>query len=115
MYSYRIIMDQNDLKTDRSLEPLTRTTADKMAEIFKGLADPTRLRILFIIFQGEICVNDLAEQLEMSQSAISHQLRILRDLGFVSTQREGQSIYYRVDDEHIGDLFQRTLEHTKHS
>ena len=107
-------MDKNYPKIDEPFESLPVATAEKMADTYKGLADPTRLRILFIIFQGEICVNDLAEQVEMSQSAISHQLRILRDLGFVSTRREGQSIYYRVDDEHIGDLFHRTLDHTKH-
>lgn len=107
-------MDQIYASPDGNFIELPLVTAEKMADTFKGLADPTRLRILFILFQGEICVNDLAERVEMSQSAVSHQLRILRDLGFVSTRRDGQSIYYRVDDEHIGDLFQRTLEHTKH-
>ena len=109
------MMDQNDVKNVGPLEVLPLATAEKMAHTFKGLSDATRLRLLCILFQGEICVNDLAKQVEMSQSAISHQLRILRDLGVVSTRREGQSIYYRVDDEHIGDLFQRTLDHTRHN
>lgn len=107
-------MDQIYLITDGFYETLPKETAEKMADTFKGLADATRLRLLFILFQGETCVNTLSERVGMSQSAVSHQLRILRDMGFVSTRREGQSIYYRVDDEHIGDLFQRTLEHTRH-
>jgi DNA-binding transcriptional ArsR family regulator len=107
-------MDQIVIQTEESFEVLPLTTAEKMADTFKGLADSTRIRLLFILLQGETCVNTLSERVGMSQSAVSHQLRILRDLGFVSTRREGQSIYYRVDDEHIGDLYQRTLEHTKH-
>jgi DNA-binding transcriptional ArsR family regulator len=107
-------MDQINLKIEDPFEALPLATAEKMADTFKGLADSTRLRLLFILFQGETCVNTLSERVGMSQSAVSHQLRILRDLGFVSTRREGQSIYYQVDDEHIGDLFQRTLEHTRH-
>lgn len=88
--------------------------AERMARTFKGLADPTRLRLLSILMNGETCVGDLAQAIAISQSAVSHQLSFLRALRFVSTRREGQQIYYRIDDEHIGDLFQRSLEHSKH-
>ncbi|MCJ7696695.1 MAG: metalloregulator ArsR/SmtB family transcription factor [Anaerolineaceae bacterium] len=85
-----------------------------MATTLKGLADPTRLRLLSVLLCGEACVNDLAEKLGMTQSAISHQLRVLRDLKFVSHRRDGQQIIYGIDDEHIADLFQRALEHAEH-
>ncbi len=94
---------------------LDEKTALEMALIFKGLSDATRLRLLAILLNGETCVNDLSEATSMSQSAVSHQLRVLRDLKFVSSRRDGQQIYYQVDDEHIGDLFARTLEHTHHA
>ena len=94
---------------------LAEEPAAAMAEIFKGLADVTRLRLLSILMCSEMCVNDLADTLGMTQSAISHQLRVLRNLGFVASRRDGQQIYYQVEDEHIGDLFARTLEHTRHT
>lgn len=93
---------------------IPETLAASMANTLKGLADPTRLRLLSVLFCGETCVNDLAEKLGMTQSAISHQLRVLRDLKFVSYRREGQQVIYGIDDEHIGDLFRRALEHAEH-
>jgi len=93
---------------------LPEAIAASMANTLKGLADPTRLRLLSVLICGEACVNDLADKLGMTQSAISHQLRVLRDLKFVSYRRDGQQIIYAIDDEHIGDLFQRALEHAEH-
>ena len=81
-------------------EPLDLETAQRIASTFKGLGDGTRLRLLSILLKGETCVSDLAEQTGISQSAVSHQLRTLRDLGFVSNRRDGQNIYYQIDDEH---------------
>ena len=92
---------------------LSASDAEKMSRTFKALAaDPTRLRLLSVLLQDEACVNELADRLGMSQSAISHQLRLLRNMNFVSFRREGQLVIYQIDDEHIGDLFQRSLEHT---
>lgn len=88
---------------------------NKMALTFKGLADPSRLRLLDLLMEGEACVNALVERTGSSQSAVSHQLRVLRGLNFVSTRRVGQQVFYRIDDEHIGDLFNRALEHTQHT
>lgn len=95
-------------------EKLEIEEADRMAVTFKGLADRTRLRLLALLLQGEACVTDLAAAIDVSQSAVSHQLSVLRHLQFVSTRREGQQIFYRIDDEHISDLFQRALEHSHH-
>jgi len=100
--------------TLESVAVLSADSAETMTVTFKALADPTRLRLLSILLQGECCVGDLARLLDMSQSAVSHQMRILRDLKFVSYRREGQLVFYRIDDEHIGDLYQRSLEHSRH-
>ena len=95
-------------------EILDLETATKIANTFKGLGDGTRLRLLSILLIGEACVSDLAEQTGISQSAISHQLRTLRNLGFVSNRRDGQNIYYRIDDEHIEGLYNLALAHSHH-
>ena len=93
---------------------LSEPDAARMALTFKGLADPTRLKILAVLLGGEIRVSDLAQRTQTSQSAVSHQLRVLRDLRFVSSRREGTQIFYRIDDEHIEDLFNKAFEHGKH-
>lgn len=86
-----------------------------LAETFKTLGDSTRIKILFILSMKELCVCDIAEALGMHQSAISHQLRILRNLRLVKFRREGKSVYYSLDDNHILHLFNEGLEHVKHS
>ncbi len=96
------------------IRTLDLETASKIATTFKGLGDGTRLRLLSILLRGETCVSELAEQTGISQSAVSHQLRTLRDLGFVSNRRDGQNIYYKIDDEHIEGLFNLALAHSDH-
>ena len=93
---------------------LSDPDAARMALAFKGLADPTRLKILAVLLGGEIRVSDLAQRTQTSQTAVSHQLRVLRDLRFVSSRREGTQIFYRIDDEHIEDLFNKAFAHGKH-
>jgi ArsR family transcriptional regulator len=90
-------------------------TAGQLAQVFRALADPTRVRIVSALVQAELCVGDLAAVLGMSVSAVSHQLRLLRELRVVRKRREGKHIYYALDDEHIGDLFARGLEHVQHT
>jgi DNA-binding transcriptional ArsR family regulator len=90
-------------------------TAARLAETFKALSDPTRLRIVSLLAGTELCVVDLSAALGMSQSAVSHQLRTLRDLRLVRWRRDGKQIYYALDDEHVADLFRRGLEHVAHS
>lgn len=89
-------------------------TAVRLAETFKALSDPNRVRIVSLLAEAELCVCDIAAALDMSQSAVSHQLRTLRALQLVRWRREGRQIFYALDDEHVSDLFQRGLEHVAH-
>lgn len=84
---------------------------EETAEIFKVLGDPTRLRLLFALLQEELCVCDLAEFVEASPSAVSHQLRLLRTARLVRFRREGKMIYYRLDDDHVRRLLKEGLVH----
>ncbi|MCX4266198.1 MAG: metalloregulator ArsR/SmtB family transcription factor [Firmicutes bacterium] len=84
-----------------------------MATLFKMMSDPTRLRIINMLLISELCVHDLAEFMQMSQSAISHQLAALRNSRLIKFRREGKQIFYSLDDEHIGQLFKQCLEHAK--
>ena len=88
--------------------------ATRLAEVFKALSDPSRVRIISALSQSELCVYDLSAALGMSQSAVSHQLRSLRELHLVRYRKEGRHVYYQLDDEHIGELFRRGLEHVEH-
>jgi ArsR family transcriptional regulator len=90
-------------------------TSARLAETFQALSDPSRIRLISALFETELCVCDLAAVLTMSQSAVSHQLRSLRDLHLVKHRKEGRIVYYSIDDEHIRDLFQRGREHVSHS
>lgn len=92
----------------------SRLELNSMAATFKGLSDPSRLHLLAILLGGETNVSDLSEQCGLSQSAASHQLRVLRNLRFVSARRDGQQVYYRINDEHIQDLMARAYEHSLH-
>jgi DNA-binding transcriptional ArsR family regulator len=82
-----------------------------MADSFKALADPTRLRILLLLFQGERGVGDLADHLVVSQSAVSHQLRILRSLDMVRYRKDGREVYYHLADDHVREVLLLTGEH----
>jgi ArsR family transcriptional regulator len=90
---------------------LTDEVIQTMAESFKALADPTRLRILALLSEGERSVGDLAGQLDVSQSAVSHQLRLLRGLDIVRYRKDGREVYYDLADDHVRDVLGRTLEH----
>lgn len=83
----------------------------ELAEIFKTIGDPTRIKILYALKERELCVCDLSELLEMSSSAISHQLRVLRNNKLVKFRKEGRSVYYSLDDDHVLSLFSQGLEH----
>ena len=82
-----------------------------LAETFKVLGDPTRVKILQILFDRELCVCEICEILRISQSAASHQLRILRNMRLVKYRKEGRSVFYTLDDHHIEHLFREGLEH----
>ena len=93
---------------------IDETTAEELALTFKALADPTRVRIIAALIEGELCVHELAEGLDMTHSAISHQLGTLRDMRIVRFTKRGRHVYYALDDDHIYDLFQQGLEHIQH-
>ncbi len=82
-----------------------------LAELFKVFGDSTRIRILFVLFEAEVCVCDLAEVLNMTQSAISHQLRILRQNKLVKTRREGKTVFYSLADDHVRTIIAQGCEH----
>lgn len=89
--------------------------AERTASLFKAFADPTRTRIIALLVQAELCVGDLHKLLGMSQPAVSHQLRLLRNLRIVRARKEGRHVYYTLDDAHIRDLFNQGLAHVRHS
>ena len=96
-------------------QSLDTETAERVAALFKALSDPTRVRIIAALPEDERCVYDLATALEMTHSAISHQLRTLRALRVVRARKEGRHVFYALDDEHIRDLFLQGLEHARHT
>ncbi len=97
------IMDETDIETLYDL-----------SELFKVFGDSTRIRILTALTQREMCVLHLAEHLDMGSSAVSHQLRILRTAGLVRPRREGKTVYYSLDDEHVKEILKDGLEHVIH-
>lgn len=82
-----------------------------LAELFKVFGDSTRIRILYVLFETEVCVCDLAQALNMTQSAISHQLKILKQNKLVKSRREGKSIFYSLADEHVRTIMAQGREH----
>ena len=96
------IMKDNVLKEDVVYE---------LAQVFKTIGDPTRIKILYALKERELCVCNLSQLLEMSSSAISHQLRILRNNKLVKFRKEGRSVYYSLDDDHVLCLFGQGLQH----
>ena len=82
-----------------------------LAELFMIFCDPTRIRILYAMLDTERCVNDIAGILQMSQSSVSHQLRILKTSKLVKSRREGKSIFYSLDDEHVRAILNMGMEH----
>lgn len=79
--------------------------------LLKGFADETRLNILCLLREGEVCVHELVEALDVSQSAVSHQLRVLREARLVDARKVGRHVYYRLTDEHVRKLLENTLSH----
>ncbi len=85
-----------------------------VSQTFKALSDPTRIRILNLLCCEEYAVNDIAEILNLGQSTVSHQLRFLKSLRLVKFRREGTTMYYKSDDEHVMNLLHQAISHAKH-
>lgn len=98
------------LKLVRDTLPAEEHLMD-LAELFKIFGDTTRIRILFVLFEAEVCVCDLAEALSMTQSAISHQLSILKRNKLVKSRREGKSVFYSLADDHVRTIIGQGMEH----
>ncbi len=89
-----------------------KETMEQIAELFKGFADPTRVHILSLLLaREELCVTEIADAVEISQSAISHQLRLLKQMHLIKFRREGKNILYSLADEHVKTILQMGLEH----
>lgn len=84
-----------------------------LAELFKMFGDTTRIRILYVLFEAEMCVCDIAELLNMTQSAISHQLRLLKQAKLVKNRREGKTVYYSLADDHVRTIIYQGMEHVE--
>jgi ArsR family transcriptional regulator, lead/cadmium/zinc/bismuth-responsive transcriptional repressor len=99
------------LTDDRREHLMSIDAIQALADTFRILGDPTRVRILDVLTAGELCVCDIAELVGISESAVSHQLRLLRGMRLVRPRRAGRQVYYSFDDQHILSLFQQGLRH----
>ncbi|MFB4169776.1 ArsR/SmtB family transcription factor [Virgibacillus sp. JSM 102003] len=101
--------EENEIRKD-----LDEETLFVVSQTFKALGDPTRIRILHLLFYKEYSVNEIAETLHLRQSTVSHQLRFLKNLRLVKYRREGTTLYYSHDDEHVMNILKQTLDHACH-
>lgn len=102
----------NQLEQVVSNQPADEYLYD-LAELFKVFGDSTRIKILYALFESELCVGDIAQVLQMNQSAVSHQLRILKDAKLVKFRRDGKSIFYSLDDDHVRTILSMGMDHVE--
>jgi ArsR family transcriptional regulator len=95
-------------------DKVTPAVASDLANLFDALSDPTRILIISALLEGEIGVSELVERLGLTKSAISHQLRGLRDKRLIRTRKQGRNVFVCLDDDHVIELFQRGLDHVLH-
>ena len=91
---------------------MTSTNFTRLAELFGALSDPTRLRIISALLESELSVGQIAANVELSESAVSHQLQGLRQMRIVRTRKAGRQVFYALDDDHVARLYRLGLEHT---
>lgn len=103
-------VSKEHIRERRELLPSERSLVD-LADFFKIFADGTRQKILFALDGGPLCVCEISDILEMSNSAVSHQLKILRQSNLIRAQRQGKNIYYALSDSHVRDIIEKALEH----
>lgn len=97
-----------------SKKNVTPEIASDLANLFEALSDPTRVRIIAAIVEGEMGVGELVNRIGVTKSAISHQLRGLRDKRLIRTRKQGRNVFVCIDDDHVIELFQRGLDHVLH-
>jgi ArsR family transcriptional regulator, lead/cadmium/zinc/bismuth-responsive transcriptional repressor len=93
---------------------LPEPTSTHLADLFSTLSDPNRLRIISVLLEGEMSVGDIAAQLQMTESAVSHQLRGLRHMRLVRGRKDGRQVFYALDDDHVAKLYSLGLDHVGH-
>lgn len=105
----------DEKRVNQSIESLPKTEEiTQMAGIFKALSDPSRLKIVLALLHSELCVCELAKVCGQTDSAVSHQLRLLRTQKIVKNRRQGKIVYYTLDDDHVDDLIQLSQAHVRH-
>lgn len=104
-------IEMNDVLTSTDHTILDEQTAARLAELFRAFSDPSRIRIISALAAEELNVGALAERVGLSESAVSHQLRVLRNMHLVRVRKEGRQVFYALDDEHVSDLYRRGLDH----
>ena len=105
-----LCLDENGVETVRRQMPDENDLYD-LAELYKVFGDSTRIKILYVLFSAELCVYDIARLLGMTQSAVSHQLRILKNNKLVKFRREGKTVFYALDDDHVRSILKLGMEH----
>ncbi len=98
----------------RKCDVLDPNIIEKVASFFKVLGDETRVKILYALYGSEMCVSDISDMLDISQSAVSHQLKQLKLEGHVKSRRNGKNIFYSLDDEHVVDIIHQAITHVTH-
>lgn len=101
-------------KNKTNYYPIDEETLFLVSQTFKALSDPTRIRILHLLFETECSVTEISNCLDLKQSNVSHQLRFLKQLRLVKYRREGKTIYYSHDDDHVNTMLQQTIHHARH-
>jgi DNA-binding transcriptional ArsR family regulator len=104
-------IEMNDVLTSTDHTILDEQTAARLAELFRAFSDPSRIRIISALAAEELNVGTLADSVGLSESAVSHQLRVLRQMHLVRVRKEGRQVFYALDDEHVSDLYRRGLDH----
>jgi len=120
MFIYELVVSavENDKElhdNDEELFDLDEETLFLVSQTFKALCDPTRIRILYLLSKKECSVSEIAKKLNLSQPNVSHQLRFLKNLRLVKYRREGTTLYYSTDDDHIMHMLYQTIEHSQHN
>ncbi|PFA69739.1 transcriptional regulator [Bacillus sp. AFS015802] len=105
---------KQDDKIDEACVEIDEETLFIVTQTFKALSEPTRVKILHLLAQKEHSVNDIAEKLSLLQTTVSHQLRFLKNLRLVKYRREGTTLYYSADDDHVMNMLQQTMHHARH-
>ena len=106
---------QHQYQVENAMENMPEAKdIDSLSSFFKMLGDPTRIKMMYIMAEGEVCVQDIACALGVTKSAISHQLSGLKDARIVKSRREGKNVYYSIDDDHVSQDLSLAMTHIKH-